>query len=356
MWDKLTFRNSGFNSQPNRQGAKSKKIQRKHRFFKTVMAYNFAFALGIFATSCREKALQTELVFDAKAQVGEGALWDLPTQRLYWIDIAGKTLHMYSPRNKKLDSYPMPDEIGTVVVIDSSKVLLALAHNLSEFNLETMELTEVLRPEIDASSVRFNDGKCSPNGELWVGTMDLDTKNPIAALYKIDNKYEISKQLSNIAVSNGICWSPDGFTMYYIDSPTYSIQSFVFNKETNSISRGKKIIDTPKEWGTPDGCTIDERGMIWVAHWGGAKVSCWNPYTRKLLTTIDVPAANVTSVAFGGENLDELYITTARNWMPEGGEEKYPLAGGLFVAKPGVKGIESYRFRPQIAELPRGNF
>ena len=293
---------------------------------------------------CTEKPLPCELVIDTQAQVGEGALWDTPTQRLYWIDIAGKMLHVYSPQLKTMDSYPMPTEIGTVVVIDSTNVLLVLAHGLYNFNLESKELTEKLRPELDAEHVRFNDGKCSPQGELWVGTMDIECANPIAALYKVTGDFSIEQKLSNITVSNGLCWSPDGFTFYHIDSPTYSIVRYVYNEKTNTISRGERLLETPKEWGTPDGCTIDERGMIWVAHWGGGKVSCWNPYTRKLIATIEVPSPNVTSVAFGGENLDELYITTARNWQPAGSEEKYPHAGGLFIAKPGVKGIESYRF------------
>lgn len=294
-------------------------------------------------SACSNK--EATLLIDSKSGVGEGALWDVETQQLYWIDISGKLLHVYNPEDKTLNTHTLPFEIGTVVVIDKDKVLLALAPALYEYSLSTKVLTKKSGIIFDTTQVRFNDGKCSPDGRLWVGTMDKGVSKPIASLYMIDKDFSPMEKEHGITVSNGIIWSLDGKKMYYIDSPTYTVVAYDYDKTTGSIANKKTIINTPKVWGTPDGSTIDAEGMLWVAHWGGGIISRWNPSNGELLDSIMVASPNVTSVAFGGKDLDNLYITTAKNWMKEGDEQKYPEAGGLFIAKPGVKGVPSTRFK-----------
>ncbi len=295
-------------------------------------------------TQC-SKMNKVELIYDAQAGVGEGALWDYENSRLLWIDITGKALYIYNPQSKTMNSYAMPKEIGTVVPIDSDNVLLALADGMYEFHISTKKLVQKSRPDIDTSLVRFNDGKCSPDGKLWVGTMDHGVSKPIAALYRVSGDYSVRKMVDGVTVSNGITWSPDGKTMYYIDSPTNTVVAYDYDINRSEISNKRIIIHTPKEWGTPDGNTIDSEGMLWVAHWGGGLVSRWNTTTGELLDTIRVPSPNVTSVALGGRNMKTLFITTARNWMKPGDEQKYPHAGGLFAVEVTVPGIKSHYFK-----------
>lgn len=301
------------------------------------------FFIVIMCMGC-SNTITCNLVYDAKAGVGESALWQTEYNRLLWTDISNKKLFVYYPSEKNMVSYSLPKEIGTVVGINKSTVLLALADGLYEYTLESKALTQVLLPNIDTEHVRFNDGKCSPEGVLWVGTMDKGVTVPNSSLYKITGNYSLYEIEKGITVSNGLIWSPDGTKMYYIDSPTYTIAIYDYSIEKSEISNKRILCNTPKEWGTPDGCTIDCKGNLWVAHWGGGIVSHWDTKTGKLIDTIKIPSPNVTSVAFGGENLDVLFITTAKNWMKPGDEEKFPYAGGLFCAKVGVKGIPSNSF------------
>lgn len=314
--------------------------------FRNVIISVVMIASCVHLTSCIPQNNSVELVYDAKAGVGEGALWDSEHNRLLWIDITGKVLYIYYPDSREMHQYAMPSEIGTVVPLDSNSLVLALAHSICTFYIHEKILHAELLPDIDTTAVRFNDGKCAPDGSLWVGTMDYGVSEPIAALYRVSQGFKIEEKLDSITVSNGIIWSPDGTQMYYIDSPTYRVDAFDYRVETSDVSNRRTVIRIPQTWGSPDGSAIDEEGMLWIAHWGCGKVSRWNPLTGALLDTISVPAPNVTSVAFGGAEKDILFITTARNWMQEGDEERYPLAGGLFAIKPGVRGIQTYTFKP----------
>ena len=229
--------------------------------------------------------------------------------------------------------------IGTVIPYKKDTVLVGLQDGIYEISLISRELKFISDPEGRDAGNRYNDGKCDAEGRLWIGTMDKDCTPKKAGFFVIDTNGIGRRVLSDITISNGVIWSVDNKKMYYQDTPTRNISAFDFDIEKGVISNRQEIIHLPDTLGTPDGNTIDEEGMIWVANWDAACVTRWNPKTGELLQRIDVPALNVTAVAFGGENLEDLYITTASLYMPEDKAKNYPEAGKLFVVKPGVKGV-----------------
>ncbi|WP_089320035.1 SMP-30/gluconolactonase/LRE family protein [Pontibacter ummariensis] len=278
------------------------------------------------------------LELDAKARLGEGALWHPTENKLYWIDIEGEKLHVYDPATKKDTEFLAGARIGTVVPVQGGGALVALQNGIHKIDTKTGKLTFIANPLKEG--IRFNDGKSDPAGRFWVGSMALDSKKGAASLYRMDKDRSVHEVLDSVTISNGIVWSPDKKTMYYVDTPTMAVQAFDYNNETGEISNGRVVIRIPQSaGGAPDGMTIDAEGKLWVALWGAGAVTRWDPATGELLQRIEVPAPHTTSVAFGGKNLDKLYITSAREWLSPEQLEKYPLSGGLFVVEPGVRGV-----------------
>jgi len=280
------------------------------------------------------------------ALLGESPIWDHRNNSLLWIDIEGKMLHQYSVETATDKSFPLPKKPGTVVPTQKQwVVLLALEDTVSYLDMNTNAITNISGPGYEGKPVRFNDGKCDALGNFWIGTVDTKNYNdPIAKLYRFDAKYQFAVEKEAVSVSNGISWSPDGKKMYYIDSPTRTVIAYDVNTKTGNISNPTTIIHTPQDLGTPDGSTIDAEGMLWVAQWGGACVMRWDPQTGKLLAKVAVPARNITAMAFGGKDLDILYITTAKIAMSPEDEELFPDAGNIFYCKPGCKGIPAKLF------------
>ncbi|NQU84279.1 MAG: SMP-30/gluconolactonase/LRE family protein [Mariniphaga sp.] len=288
---------------------------------------------------------EIELVLDTKSALGEGAIWNHKTQKLYWINITGKTLNIYNPAveiNKELMTGQI---IGTVVPSESGNVIVALQNGIYYLDVETGTKNFIVDPESDFQENRFNDGKCDPFGRLWVGTMKIDATGNNGALYKIDAKGFATKMIDKVSISNGIVWSNDHTKMFYIDTPTQKVMRYDFNNKTGEISNGKVAIEIPKDTGSPDGMTIDEDGNLWIALWGGYAVGCWNPETGELIHKIKVPAKNVTSVAFGDSDLMTLYITTARQGMTDEELKQYPFSGGVFKIRTGTKGVPANFFK-----------
>lgn len=279
-----------------------------------------------------------KLVVNKQAKVGEGPCWDEKTNLLYWVDIMGEKLHIHSPEKQTNQEIDIGQYIGTVAVREEGGLIVALKNGFYFLDLETEKLTPISDPESHLPENRFNDGKCDPAGRFWAGTMELNVSGPNAALYRLGTDLKVDKVLDHITISNGMAWGSDFRTMYYIDTPTQEVVAFDYDINTGEISNKQTAVTIPKEDGSPDGMTIDEEGMIWVAHWGGSRVTRWNPRTGELLDTIKIPATNVTACVFGGENLDELFITTARS-------EGDPSSGGLFKVKLDVKGTPSYTFK-----------
>ncbi|MBX2897691.1 MAG: SMP-30/gluconolactonase/LRE family protein [Cyclobacteriaceae bacterium] len=282
--------------------------------------------------------------WECKATLGEGAIWHPTENRLYWVDIEDKQLHVYDPVTKQNTSYPIGARIGTVVPIETGGVLVALQNGIHKMDLKTGALKFVTNPLPD-SAMRFNDGKCDPSGRFWVGSLAMDSRKKSSSLYRMGADGVVHTMLSDVTISNGIVWTADRKTMYYNDTPTLTVQAFDFDNATGKISNRRMVITIPPGMGAPDGMTIDAEDKLWIALWGGYAVARFDPLSGELMQKINVPAPHVTSCAFGGKNLETLYITTARAWVKPATLKEFPLSGSLFVATPSVKGVAASLFK-----------
>lgn len=316
--------------------------------------------IGIVFISCQNKTEKTEqktqemtiyqadLALETKAQLGEGAFWNHETQTLYWIDIIGKELNIYNPNTQKNQILPTPSSIGTVVPTDlKNKALVALEDGVYLMNIENGAVELLSDVEKDKPGNRFNDGKCDPAGRFWVGSMAYSQESKLASLYRIDAQGKAITQIDSVTISNGIVWTQDKKTMYYIDTPTLTIKAYDYDNNSGNISNERIAVKVADSLGFPDGMAIDANDKLWVGMWNGNAVLQFDPITGTLLSKVNVPAHNVTSCAFGGENLDILYITTASLDMTPEEQKQFPLAGSVFKVKTTAKGVKSSFFKTQ---------
>lgn len=278
------------------------------------------------------------------ASVGEGPIWDDQKQVLWWIDVLSSKLYAFDPRSESNQEWNVGQHVGTVVPWRDHEVILALAHGLGSFHLETGQVTIFCDPESNLPGNRFNDGKCDPAGRLWAGTMAYDSPESQGSLYCMDTDSRVSKVLGGIGISNGIIWSHNCETMYYIDSMSYAIKAWNFSVDLISLENERTILRVEKEFGLPDGMTIDEEGMLWVAFYGGSKVCRIHSDSGEILQTIEMPVPATTACAFGDVGLDTLYITCASQGMSASELASEPRNGNLFSIKTGYKGVPSTRF------------
>jgi sugar lactone lactonase YvrE len=234
--------------------------------------------------------------------------------------------------------------VGTVTVTRNGKLLLAVRSGFACLDPETGQLSPIADPEADLPGNRFNDGKCDPQGRFWAGTMVEHGPWGGAALYCLDTDLSVSKKLDGVTISNGLVWSRDSRRFYYIDTPTHQVFGFDFDPAGGELTNRRVVAEIPRELGAPDGMTIDEHDHLWIALWGGNSVVRVNPNGGKTDFRVTLPAENVTSCAFGGPDLDELYITTARVGLDAERRKAQPLAGCLFRARVPYRGVGSHRF------------
>lgn len=283
-------------------------------------------------------------ILHAQAILGEGALWNPESERLYWVDVEGKELHVFDPASSHDRCYSVGNCIGTVVPMRHGQALVALQSGIHKIDLNAGQLTLLADPITD-ENLRFNDGKCDPAGRFWVGTLDLKQRDRAAALYRFDPDGSTHVMLRHVTNSNGLTWTLDRRTMYYIDTATQRVQAFDYDDATGSVGNPRVIICIgEKTSGEPDGMTIDAEGKLWVALFGAGQVRRYDPETGALLQTIHVPAPNTSSCAFGGPELKTLFITTGRGGLTAEQLQKFPLSGNVFAVDPGVAGVPAYFF------------
>ncbi|MEK3883597.1 SMP-30/gluconolactonase/LRE family protein [Paenibacillus sp. PL2-23] len=285
-----------------------------------------------------------ELALDTKSKLGEGPHWNRGLEQLLFVDIVKGLVHVFQPGTKEHDIHSLDGMPSSVIPIADGGWAVTMQDGVYRYNPQQRELSLVVQIEADLPGNRFNDAKCDPSGRLWAGTMDIGFQDYTGSLYLVEADGRVRTMLSQVGCSNGIAWDERKGAMYYIDTMKPEVCGFRYDAATGEISERRKLLEWPSNAGSPDGMTIDAEGQLWIAHWGGGRVSRWNPDTGELLGELAVPAPNVTSCVFGGAALDELYITTAREGLSASELDAYPLAGGLFVAKPGVTGTASRRF------------
>jgi sugar lactone lactonase YvrE len=295
-----------------------------------------------------------ELVVKANAIVGEGPFWDGKENLLYWVDIANKKVHIHDPRAGTNREMAVGQLIGSAVLRDIStasapQMIVGLEDGLFFLDLTSGKLTPIVDPEADKPGNRFNDGKCDALGRFWTGTQPSDGKGGateergVCALYRLDKGHTAKKMIGGVSISNGIAWSSDNKTMYYVDSRVMGVTAFDFDLETGDIRNRRQVIEIPPGHGAPDGMTIDDEGMLYVAEWDGYQVSKWSPKSGKLVDSITFPIAKITSCCFGGPKLNELYVTTAcMGVKPD--DDAQRDAGSVFRIPMDVSGAPSFRY------------
>jgi sugar lactone lactonase YvrE len=281
--------------------------------------------------------VEADLVLAAGADLGEGPTWDARTRVLIWVDITGCLVHRFDPVTGRDETSEVDRPVGAAVPTTSGRLALAAHDGFFLLDPATGRMEQMAEVETDVAETTLNDGKCDPYGRFWAGTKDAEGSRPVGALYRLSSDHELVRILTGVRISNGLGWSPDQRSMYYIDSPTHGIDVLDFEPERGDVSHRRRLVDLPVGWGLPDGMTVDEEGFLWVAFWGGSAVRRIAPDGR-VVAVVELPVSQVTSCAFGGDDLSDLYVTSARDSLSEAELKKQTYAGGIFRLQPGVGG------------------
>ncbi len=283
--------------------------------------------------------LQATQLLESRCQLGEGPIWIEDIEALLWVDIQQKQVHRFHPSTNQHQTIQFKDAVTAIALRERGGFLIATTNSLAWWNGESAETQPFLNIEADYGKSRTNDGGVDPAGNYWIGTM-----NPpefTSALYRLNADQTLDKIVPNTGLSNGVDWSPDGTTMYFTDSQANSIYAFDYDVETAAIDNQRVFAKTEQKI-APDGLAVDSEGGVWSAKWNGRRVVRYTP-NGDVDTIVDVPTRFVTSLAFGGADLRDMYITTA--WDHEENFQIDPAAGNLFHLRLSVAGQPQRRFK-----------
>ncbi len=284
--------------------------------------------------------MEAQVAIKSLDQLGEGPVWDADTGTFYWVDIIQKLLQRWDPSTRERKVWEMPSDIGSFA-LRSEGAIVALRSGIAQLNFDTGSVTPWYNPEHELPDTRFNDGKCDRQGRFWAGTMDENDQSR-GALYRIDLDGSYHKIRPGVGISNGLGWNPDDTTFYYTDSRTHSIYAYDFNPETGDISNERIFAQTPAEY-VPDGLTVDAAGYVWSAKWDGWKIVRYAP-NGEITQEIPIPVQRPTSCIFGGPDLCDLFVTSARVGLTKTDLIEQPDAGNVFVIKNAGKGLPMKKY------------
>lgn len=286
-----------------------------------------------------------ECIVQGADRLGESPVWSVREQKLYWVDSRGPAIYRHDLASGTTESLAMPAIIGSIGLRAGGPGLLvvALQTGLYAVDFDDETLMFLTDPEADQPENRFNDGRCDRRGRFWSGTMNDTRREPTGSLYRFDPDGGVAKVRDDIIVPNSICWSPDDEVMYFADTYRERIMTYRFHADEGAVSDMRLFADTSGRSGRPDGSTVDAEGFLWNAEFGGGRVVRYAPDGR-IDRVLPMPVAQPTSCVFGGADLSLLFITSATQRLGEAELQAQPLAGGLFVADVGVKGLPEAEF------------
>lgn len=272
-------------------------------------------------------------------ELGEGVIWDHPAGKIWWTDIQQSQLYRYDPKSKELEQWQTPERLCCFAPVENGVGLAAAFESgFAFYNPETGDLDWIEKLEQDNPVTRFNDGRTDRQGRLWSGTMTEGHDAPYrGSLYCLNADLSITKTINNLLIPNSLCWSPDGTVMYHTDTPTQRINRYPFNPAGGTFGEAELLVNTEKDC-YPDGSIIDAEGYLWNAQWGGSRVVRYAPDGHEDLV-VKIPTAQPSCVAFGGEDLNLLIVTSAHQGMDAEIRAKDTQAGNLFIFETEYTGL-----------------
>jgi len=288
--------------------------------------------------------MRIEVLVDVKTTLGEGPLWDVEEQRLYWIDSFDGRVFRCTADGRELRAWDLPQKIGSMCLRKSGGAVVSLARGFHFLDFRTGEVSPIMDPEPDRPNNRLNDGKVDKRGRFVAGSMDTLEEGPNGALYRLDSDLAVTKLDGDIIVSNGPCWSPDGNIFYFTDTWSGEISAYNYDQASGTVANKRCFCRIPADGGAFDGATVDAEGCVWSAHVYAGRIVRYRP-DGSVERVIEMPVKKVTSVMFGGPDLDVLFVTSmAKPPLP-----RFPgdgvLRGSLFAIHGlGVRGVPEPRF------------
>ena len=289
--------------------------------------------------------MDVKVVVKSNDLLGEGVMWDDQLKMLYWLDIEGRKIHTLKPETGLVKTIETPGRVACLAPAVDGGFIIGMETGVYRLDSGMSNFQEICITEY-LPGYRLNDGKCSPGGQFFVGTIVSDSDNSknqrTGHLYRIDPDGKCEVVLTDVTISNGLAFDELRNLFYYIDTLTHEVYCFDYDSATGSITNQRTVIRSAPEDASLDGMTIDTEGMLWIASWGGSKVMRWDPSTGVKTMEITLPTPYVTCCTFAGADMDELYITTAS--IALGPKDNRIGAGDLYHVKVPAKGIPVHRF------------
>ncbi len=301
----------------------------------------------LLSSSSASQALKQVAAIDVNNTLGEGVIWDHVSGSVWWTDILGNKIFAYHLAREQLQSWPTPARVTCMGLMENDpRLIVTFDQGFAYFDRETGAVEYLAQPELEKLGNRFNDGGTDRQGRFWSGTMTetQDFENKPGALYRLGGAQGCEQMLTDLMISNGLCFSPDSSVMYHSDSPAQEIHAYDFDSATGAIS-GRRLFARSDEGCFPDGACVDSEGYLYSAQWGGAKVVRYAP-NGDVDAEFKMPVTQPSCVAFGGENLDLMLVTTAKEDLSDAQLAAEPDAGKLLIFQTDFKGLQEPFFNP----------